>query len=61
MIEVGRIFPLGNGSWARVIRHAPEQSPTFPYLVRSIFLRSRWWVNECGEPNNSKSPKMIVR
>ena len=31
-----------------------------PYLVESLFLRSRWWVNELGEPDNIYSPRLIV-
>lgn len=61
MIEVGKIYPLGNGSWARVILYAPKDSPTYPYLVRTIFLGRKWWVDSAGEPNNHASPKMIVR
>ena len=61
MIRIGKIYPLGNGSWAKVIRHAPEESPNYPYLVRTIFLRAKWWVDSTGEPNNHVSPKMIVR
>jgi hypothetical protein len=30
----------------------------FPYLVESLFLKSRWWVNELGEPDNIYSPLM---
>lgn len=60
-MTVGKLYPLGNGSWARVIRFAPGESPDFPYLVRTIFLRAKWWVDSTGEPNNSKSPKMIIR
>lgn len=60
-IKVGRWYPLGRGSWAKVLRYDPQDSPTFPYLVQSFFIRARWWCDSTGEPNNHVSPKLIVR
>jgi hypothetical protein len=39
---------------------APSGSAGRPYLVESLILRSRWWVNELGEPDNIYSPRLIV-
>jgi hypothetical protein len=59
----GKIYRLRfPGIAARVIKPPPGVvgSPSYPYLVESLFLRSRWWVNERGEPNNIHSPLMII-
>jgi hypothetical protein len=59
---VGKLYRLQfPGIAARVIE--PPLGVTsimYPYLVESLFLRSRWWVNELGEPDNFSSPKMIT-
>jgi hypothetical protein len=39
---------------------ANVQTRNYPYLVESLILRSRWWVNERGEPDNIYSPHLIV-
>jgi hypothetical protein len=60
---VGKIYRLGfPGIAARVIKPPPGivGSANYPYLVESLFLRSRWWVNERGEPNNIQSPLIII-
>jgi len=59
---VGKLYRLRfPGIAARVIEPPPGVvSVRFPYLVESLFLRSRWWVNELGEPDNFSSPMMIT-
>lgn len=60
-LQVGKWYMHGRGGWAKVLRFDPLVSPTFPYLVRSLFLRSLWWADAAGEPNNHRSPKIIAR
>jgi hypothetical protein len=62
LLLVGKIYRLKfPGIAARVIEPPPGVVPgKFPYLVESLFLRSRWWVNELGEPDNIYSPLMIT-
>lgn len=60
-LQVGRWYPTGGWSWVKVIRYAPDESPTFPFLVRSLFWGVRWWADSCGEANNHRSPKIIAR
>ena len=51
-----------SGIAARVIEPpAKNEASRYPYLVESLFLRSRWWVNELGEPDNIYSPRLIPR
>jgi hypothetical protein len=59
---VGKVYRLQfPGIAARVIEPPPGvMSVKFPYLVESLFLRSRWWVNELGEPDNIYSPLMMT-
>ena len=60
---VGKLYRLQfPGIAARVIEPPPgiAVSINYPYLVESLFLKSRWWVNELGEPDNFNSPKMIT-
>jgi hypothetical protein len=59
---VGKIYRLQfPGIAARVIEPPPGVvSVKFPYLVESLLLRSRWWVNELGEPDNIYSPLMMT-
>ncbi len=59
---VGKIYRLRfPGIAARVIEPPPGvMSAKFPYLVESLVLRSRWWVNELGEPDNIYSPSMMT-
>ena len=62
-LKPGKIYRLMfPGIAARVI-DAPanlRRSERYPYLVESLFLRSRWWVNSLGEPDNIHSPPMII-
>lgn len=60
-MRVGNIYPLRfPGIAARVIEPPPGLAPPprFPFLAESLVLRSRWWVNEFGEPDNIHSPLM---
>jgi hypothetical protein len=61
-LKIGRLYRLEfPGVAARVIEPpAGHCSAKFPFLVESLFLRSRWYVNEFGEPDNVHSPKLVV-
>ena len=62
-LEIGRLYRLGfPGIAARVIDPPTgvERSSEYSYLVESLILRSRWWVNERGEPDNIYSPHLII-
>jgi hypothetical protein len=52
MLCVGKIYGLRfPGIAGRVITPpAGQASPDFPYLIESLFLKSRWYVNAKGEP-----------
>ena len=60
-LRIGKVYRLTfPGIAARVIEppaNAPGQK--YSYLVESLILRSRWWVNEFGEPDNIYSPRLI--
>ena len=61
--KIGKLYRLGfPGIAARVIEPPAgvERSSEYCYLVESLILRSRWWVNERGEPDNIYSPCLIV-
>jgi hypothetical protein len=59
-LKVGKLYRLQfPGIAARVIERA-ERSSEYCYLVESLVLRMRWWVNRRGEPDNIYSPKLIV-
>jgi hypothetical protein len=55
---VGKIYRLRfPGIAARVIEPPPGAgSPDYPYLVESLILRGRWYVNELG----INSPLMVT-
>lgn len=61
-LKMGKVYRLTfPGIAARVIEPpANVQTGNYPYLIESIILRSRWWVNERGEPDNIYSPHLIV-
>jgi hypothetical protein len=61
-LKIGTIYRLEfPGIAARVIEPpAGRHSTKFPFLVESLFLRSRWYVNELGEPDNIHSPRLVV-
>jgi hypothetical protein len=60
-LEIGKVYRLAfPGIAARVIEPpASVQVGKYPYLVESLILRSRWWVNERGEPDNIYSPHLF--
>ena len=62
-LVVGKIYRLRfPGIAARVIEPpAGIRSSNYRYLVESLFLRSRWYVNERGEPDNISSPVMVTQ
>jgi hypothetical protein len=59
---VGKIYRLQfPGIAVRVIEPPPcAGSRNYPYLVESLILRSRWYVNALGEPDNINSPLMVI-
>jgi hypothetical protein len=62
-LKIGKLYRLSfPGIAARVIDPpaAVERSSEYCYLVESLILRSRWWVNREGEPDNIYSPHLIV-
>src|SRR5262249_21412399 len=62
-LTVGKIYRLQfPGIAARVIEPPAgvKRSSEYPYLVESLVLRMRWWVNGRGEPDNIHSPNLIV-
>jgi hypothetical protein len=63
MLSVGEIYRLEfPGIAARVIKPPAGYAPSnFPYLVESLFLRSRWYVNGRGEPVYPDAPRLVVR
>jgi hypothetical protein len=63
MLHIGKIYRLRfPGVAARVIQPPLGQAPTnFPYLVESLFLKSRWYVNGKGEPAYPDAPYLILR
>ena len=61
-LQIGKIYRLEfPGVAARVIQPpAGHSSAKFPFLVESVVLRCRWYVNELGEPDNVYSPRLVV-
>jgi hypothetical protein len=61
MLTIGKIYRLRlPGIAARVIEPPTGcASGNYPFLVQSLFLRSRWYVNERGEPDFN-APSLIV-
>jgi hypothetical protein len=59
---VGKIYRLKFPGFAARVIESPlgGGSPDYPYLVESLILRSRWYVNALGAPDNIKSPLMVV-
>jgi hypothetical protein len=62
MLKLRQIYRLKfSGIAARVIELAlGSGNKSFPLLVESLFLRSRWWVNERGETNCIGAPHLII-
>jgi hypothetical protein len=63
MLKVGQIHRLKfPGIAARVIEAPIGLAPvSFPFLMESLFLRSRWYVNAHGEPAYADSPRLILK
>jgi hypothetical protein len=62
-LKIGKWYRLSfPGIAARVIEPPAslERTSEYCYLVESLVLRSRWWVNGRGEPDNIYSPHLIV-
>jgi len=62
-LKVGKLYRLSfPGIAARVIEPPADvmRSSEYCYLVESLVLRMRWWVNRRGEPDNIYSPNLIV-
>lgn len=65
-LVVGKTYRLRfPGIAAKVLPNPPGMVVTMHdgtpgYLVESLFMKDRWWVNEHGEPNNYRSPLMIT-
>jgi hypothetical protein len=61
-LRIGKVYRLTfPGIAARVIEPpANARGERYSYLVESLVLRSRWWVNELGEPDNIYSPRLII-
>ena len=60
---IGKVYELRfPGIAARVIE--PPKNSTipqrYPYLVESLVLKTRWWVNEHGKPQNIYSPRVVI-
>jgi hypothetical protein len=62
MLNVGKIYRLKfPGIAARVVKPPAGFAPSnFPYLVESLFLRSRWYVNGRGEPVYPDAPRLVI-
>jgi hypothetical protein len=63
MLTIGKIYRLEfPGFAARVIEAPPGCAPAdCAFLIETLILRSRWYVNERGEPFSIKTPRLIVR
>ncbi|MGY2902324.1 hypothetical protein ACVWVY_001345 [Bradyrhizobium sp. URHC0002] len=61
-LKIGKWYRLSFPGIAACVIKPPASVKTgnYPYLVESLILRSRWWVNERGEPDNIFSPNLIV-
>ena len=61
--KIGKLYRLSfPGVAARVIDPPAglERTSEYCYLVETLVLRSRWWVNRRGEPDNIYSPQLIL-
>lgn len=62
-LKIGKLYRLRfPGIAARVIDPPTgvTRSSEYCYLVESLVLRGRWWVNRRGEPDNIYSSHLIV-
>jgi hypothetical protein len=62
MLRIGRLYRLRfPGVAARVIEPPAESAPEhFPYLIESVFLKSRWYANRRGEPQYPDAPQIVL-
>jgi hypothetical protein len=62
MLKIGKIYWLEfPGIAPRVIKAPDGLAPSsHPNLIESLFLRSRWYVNDSGEPVYSDAPSVIM-
>lgn len=62
MLQIGKIYWLEfPGIAARVIKAPAGLAPSgHPNLIESLFLRSRWYVSDSGEPAYSDAPSLIL-
>jgi hypothetical protein len=62
MLRVGKIYRLQfPGIAARVIGASSDRAPKgYPFLVESLFFRSRWYADRRGEPAYPDSPRLIL-
>ena len=62
-LKVGKLYRLRFPGIAARVMEAPtglERSSEYRYLVESLVLRSRWWVNSRGEPDKFYSPQLVL-
>ena len=62
-LRIGKWYRLSfPGIAARVIEPPAglERTSEYCYLIETLVLRSRWWVNRRGAPDNIYSPNLIV-
>jgi hypothetical protein len=62
MLQVGKIYRLKfPGIAARILKAPAGLAPTdYPFLVESLFLRIRWYVNDRGEPTHLNCPQLML-
>ncbi len=62
-LTIGKIYRLEfPGIAARVIEPPKGMAPAaYPFLVESLFIRSRWYVNEHGISDYGHAPPLIVK
>lgn len=59
-LRVGRWYRLRfPGTFAKVIEYNVRNS--HPYLVQTLIMRSKWWVDDRGRPNNHCSPPLKLK
>ena len=62
MLQIGKIYRLKfPGIAARIIKAPDGLAPAgYAFLVESLILRSRWYVNDRGEPTHANCPQLIL-
>lgn len=63
MLKVGKVYRLKfPGIAARAIEPPPGLAPkSHPFLMESLFLRSRWYLNARGEPFYPDAPRLVLK